>query len=247
MKPSHYWSWIVAYIDSDSMAKVQDDLAKSREYDEVGVYIPTVKVLKKTLKGKDSFEYVPMLFNYGFFKVPRKYAVSSEYLDNMKKNITCIYGWVKDLARIKKNTNGLRLGERKFINEEEIPVATVSSKDITDLIKVSVDYSVHSREDIDRLKPGQFITLHGYPWDNMQGEVVEINPHKQEVKVKMMILNQLRDVSVDVSYDNVFFTIYHSKRYDDSIGIKNNLNTDLDTSINKNTFKKYKDGKERND
>lgn len=245
MKASHYWSWLVAYIDAESVSKVHDELSNYPEYREVEAYIPTVKVLKKTLKGKDSFEYVPMLFNYGFFKVPRKYAVHPNYLENMKKNITCIYGWVKDLARMKKTTNGLKLGERKFINEQEISVATVSSKDITELIKSAVDYSVHSREDIDRLKPGQFIMLHGYPWDNVPGTVVEINPKKQEVKVKVMILNQLRDVNVDVSYDNVFFTIYHGRRYDDSIGIKNNLNTDLDTSLNNSTFKKYSDGKDK--
>lgn len=242
MKPAHYFSWLVAYIDAEHVKSVHEDLCNFSEYSEVEAYIPTVKILKKTLKGKNSYEYVPLLFNYGFFKVPRKYAVFENYLEGMKRNIPCIYGWVKDLAKINKNTDGLRLGERKFINEEEIGIAVVSSKDIAQLVKSAVDYSVHSREDIDRLKPGQFIILHGYPWDNMQGTVVEINPNKKSVKVKMMLLNQLRDVAVDVSYDNVFFTIYHGRRYDDSIGIKNSLNTELETD--KNTFKRYRDGKD---
>lgn len=245
MKAKHYFSWIIAYIDADAVEKVSTELKKHRQYEEVEAFIPMVKLLKKTLKGKDSFEYVPLLFNYGFFKVPRKFAIYPKYLDEMKENISCIIAWVKDPAKMKKTLGGLKLGERKFIDEGEIGVATASSKDIAKLVKDAVKHSIHSGEDLETIGPGSIITLHGYPFENVEAIVVEIDPAKKRVKVKLMLFNAVRDVSVDVSFDNVFYTIYHGRRYDDNIGIKGSLNTDLDDTLNQQTFKKFVDGKDK--
>lgn len=244
-KPSkpdaHYFSWCIAYIDASFISKVGAELAKYREYKEIEAYIPTVKILKKTFKGKQTFEDVPLLFNYGFFKIPRKFAIHKKFLEDLQQNISCIFGWVKDPHKIRKKATNLKLGERTFYPEKEIPAATATAEEISRLVKDSFNYSAHSSDDIDRVGPGSMITLRGYPFDGVTATVVEINPKKEVVKVKISIFDQMRDV--EVSYDNVFFTMYHSKNYDDSVSIKNSLNAMVESgTLDKQTFKNYKNG-----
>lgn len=225
---ANYFSWCIAYIDAEYIEKVTTELAKYREYREIEAYIPTVKILKKTFKGKQTFENVPLLFNYGFFKIPRKYAIHYKFLDDLKDNISCIFAWIKDPHKLVARNPKLRLNEKAFYSEKEIPIATATSKEISELIKKSFNYSAHSSDEIDRVKPGDQITLHGYPFEGVLATIVEINPKKEVVKVKINIFDQQRDVEVD--YDNVFFTMYHSKNYDDSISVKNSLRTKVEPS-----------------
>lgn len=244
MKPkkpdAHYFSWVIAYIDAAYIDKVTKELAKFREYREIEAYIPTVKILKKTFKGKQTFEEVPLLFNYGFFKIPRKFAIHHKFLDDLKDNISCIYAWVKDPHKIVKKAKNLKLGEKTFYSEKEIPAATATAKEIAILTKDSFNYSAHSADDIDKVKPGSMITLRGYPFEGVVATVIEINPKKENVKVKINIFDQLREV--DVSFDNVFFTIYHARNYDDSVSVKNSFNAMVESGpVDQKQFKNFKD------
>lgn len=230
---SNYYCWVVAYIDSDFLHLVKPQLARYPEYAEVEPYIPTVKVLKKKFKGKDAFDEIPLLFNYGFFKIPRKYAVHREYLDGLQRNISAIYGWVKDASKRVKNASNVNEWDDSYVS-----VATATAHEITHLIKSSVDIGAHSSDDITMLKPGDFITLKGYPFDGVNAEFVSVDEKKKRVKVKIIIFDHTKEV--DVSYDNVFFTVYHGKSYDDSLTIKNSLdemaaNKTLDRFTNKHT------------
>src|SRR5882757_7780452 len=105
---NNYYSWVVAYIDSTFISSVEKELSKFEIYREIEAYIPTVKVLKKTFKGKQTWEEVPLLFNYGFFKIPRKFAVHHKFLEDLKNNISCIYAWVKDPVKVVKTKPKLR-------------------------------------------------------------------------------------------------------------------------------------------
>lgn len=208
--------WVVAYINSEHLHLVHQQLKASPEYDEVEAYIPTIKVLKKQFKGKDQFEEVPLLFNYGFFKIPRKFAIHFKYLENMKANITCIFAWVKDGAKV------VRTRIRGTGTDSDIAVATASAEEIAELIRSTIDIGAHSAEDLHLLKPGELITLRGYPWEGSQAEYVGINDKKNKVIVKLILFDQLKEV--EVSFDNVFFTIYRDRRnYDDSIPIGESL------------------------
>lgn len=54
-----------------------------------------VNVLKKTHKGKMQFEEIPILFNYGFIKMPSEFAYSRPFLNKLKRNISGIRTWLK--------------------------------------------------------------------------------------------------------------------------------------------------------
>lgn len=209
--------WIIAYIDSKFLSSVEKQLNKYPEYKDVSVYIPTVKILKKTFKKENHFEEVPLLFNYGFFKVPRIYAVYKDWLDNLQRNISCIYGWVKDSANIIENKPRLRVdGKSALPLKNVISIATASSVDIARLIKETANMGAHSADDISLLSVGSPIVLRGYPFEGVNATVIDIDHKKQKVNVSIQIFDQMKEVKV--SFDNVFFTIYHSnKNYDDSL------------------------------
>ena len=232
-RPDRYYCWLIAYIDSTTVNLVQKEIQRNPEYKEVEVFIPMVKVLKKTHKGEHQFEDVPLLFNYGFFKVPRKYAVSAAYLDNMQNNITCLYGWLKD-----PHKNIMRDATRKWkkIKDQDIPFATATSEEVTELVKKSFDYSIHSAEDMGTIKAGDFITLRGYPFDGLQAEVSEIDYKKKQARVMIHIFEGKREV--DVSFDNIFFTVYQSHNYDDSLSNYESLDEMAETKkLDKKLFK----------
>lgn len=212
----NYFAWVVAYIDSAYLKNVEADLSKYPEYAEVSAFIPTVKILKKTFKKENFFEEVPLLFNYGFFRVPRKYAVFRNWLDNMKKNVSCIYAWVNDPQKVIATKPRLRLDGREIDYSQTgdylLPVATATSEEISELIKSSVNVGAHSSDDLNLLKVGDTITLRGYPFENLQATLLDIDHKKERVKVKIStgIFEQCKEVSV--SFDNVFFTIYHNNK-----------------------------------
>lgn len=244
--------WIVAYIDSKFLKHTEKELKKYPEYKLVEAYIPTVKILKKTFKKENFFEEVPLLFNYGFFKVPRKYAIYKDYLDQMQKNISCIYGWVRDAANTIEEKPVLRVDGKSVYDKRKIgklnkkkktikfeaepediyPFATASSEDISRLIRDTKGIGAHDSGEIELLVPGSIITLRGYPFEGVQAEVVEVDHKKKKVNVKIHIIDQMREVKV--SFDNVFFTIYHSKNHDDSLQATNSI----DEMKSKKTFDK---------
>lgn len=197
-----YYLWLIAYIDTKFLQYVEADLKKFPEYEEVEAYIPTIKILKKTFKKVNTFEDVPLLFNYGFFKVPRKLALYRDWLDNMRRNISCIYAWVRDPA------SGILNGG--------ITVAAASSKEVTRLLKDSVNLGAHTAEEISLLNIGDSIVLRGYPFEGVNAKVLSIDHKAQKVEVEIRIFDQFRPTTV--SFDNVFFTIYHSNRnFEDSL------------------------------
>lgn len=235
---NNYFSWVVAYIDSTQIDKVEKELRKQPEYKEVEAYIPTVKILTKTFKGKHTFEEVPLLFNYGFFKIPRKFAIHAKFLDDLKSNVSCIYAWVKDPLKIMNTKPKIRLDEKSVYKENEIMVATASAKEIAKLVRDAFTHSIHDSNDIANFGPGTMITLRGYPFEGVMAEIVQVDPKKKSVKVKISIFDQVR--TVGVSFDNVYFSIYHRQNFDDSIPIKNTLNAMAEYgTLDKQTHKNY--------
>lgn len=226
------YCWLVAYINSAYIERVYTDMKKSLEYADMEVYIPTVRILKKTFKGENLFEEVPLLFNYGFFKVLRKYAIHPTYLENMKKNISCIYAWVKDPAKVLAERPKLRMDNKYVFTDKDVPIATATSEEISKLLSAAYYNHIYDSDDIDKLAPGQVINLRGYPFDNILAEVVEVYPEKHKVKVKMGILDQVREVMV--TFDNVFFTIYHNQSFDDSVTLAGAIEMTTERKPNKN-------------
>ena len=213
--------WVVAYINRDYINSVEKDLL-DRGFGSIRVFIPTVRILKKQFKNKNIYEYVPLLFNYGFFQIPYNKACDAEFLKTLREQIPAIYSWVVDPLGVLKTRPNLRVDNLggvpiddldtneeglKIIKHNERPkVAVATEEEIVSLIKASENMSVFSDDIIDRLEEGSFITLRGYPYDNMPAEIVSISKEKKKVKVRLLLETMIAEATV--SFENIFYTVY---------------------------------------
>lgn len=205
MKTKDKKVWAIAYINRTFIEQAESELAMYEELEGVEIYIPTVKILKKKFKGKQLYEFIPLLFNYGFFSIPFKKACDPEYLLQLRHKITCIYGWVKDPASSLAENHHMREDNQGF--SKSIPRAALAKdKEVSRMIKASQTNSVYGKQDLEKLNKGDYIKLEGYPFDGMPAEIITINHRKKEVKVKLMIDEITKDITV--SFDNVFYTVY---------------------------------------
>ena len=215
--------WVIAYIDREYIHQVEDDLLREG-FGSIRVYIPTVRILKKQFKNKNIYEYVPLLFNYGFFQIPYDKACDVEFLRNLRSTIPAIYGWVSDPLKVVSEKPILRADNKspelkdeeeetngdgiKFLKKvKQIPhVATAKEEEIVELLKSAENMSVFSDGLIEQLNEGDSLTLQGYPYDGMTAEIVEINKNKKHVKVRLMLETMI--TLATVSFENIFYTIY---------------------------------------
>jgi hypothetical protein len=194
--------WLVAYIVRDYIPNVQKDLTK-HGFDFVKVYIPTVKLLKKQFRGKNIYEEVPLLFNYGFFSIPFYKACDQETLLAMRKKIPCIYSWVKDTMSLVARKPTLRVDNTDLFKPD---VAIIDEREIISLLQTSEYCSVFSEDSIDKLKPKDYLILKGYPYEGIPAEIVKIDKVTKQVKVKLLMESMMHEVSV--TFDNVYYTVY---------------------------------------
>lgn len=208
------YCYVVAYIDSAFLPILNAQLSKYKEFKQVEPYIPTVRVLKKKFKGKEQFEEVPLLFHYGFFKIPRALAIHAHFLDSLREKINCIYSWVKDPSKGVHKSIVPKEESRGKLDDTHVPIATATSKEISNLIRATINIGAHGPDDLNMLKKGDFITLRGYPYEGVPAEFIELHEKKRKVKVRIIMFSQTREI--EVSYDNVFFTLYQNENYNEN-------------------------------
>lgn len=179
--------WVVALVDREYVTRINTDMGKYDEYDDISAIIPTVKILAKEFKGKKYFSEVPLLLNYGFIEFPES-KIYPEFLELFKKRIPAIFGWLRDPC---KRGKGL---------------ATVQYEEIQLILKYSDEMSIHSPEEVDTLVVGRTVSLKGYPFDDMDAIILSVNRSKRVARVELL----LGDISkeVEVSFDNLLYTIY---------------------------------------
>lgn len=198
--------WLIAYINPDYIYRVNKDLSR---FDNIRAYIPTVKVLKKKLKKKKYWEHIPLLFNYGFFKVPEYQANNEILMEKVKERVACISGWVKDITQTTEPKGN------KAEKKDHSPIARSSKQDIINLKELQKTISIYDKSAIDSLCIGDVLTLKGYPFDGLEAEVLSINKDKKTVTVSLKeSASLLKEVEVD--FDNILYTIYKGN-FDDSL------------------------------
>jgi hypothetical protein len=200
--------WVIAYISPKQMFTVDRDLYKFKRYRSVEPYIPSIRILTKQVKGKRHFQTIPMLFNYGFFKVPKYFVPNSHYLEQMKKDIECIIGWVKDPGITKEK--GMFTLEKLH---NPLGVALASRAEISRIKLAEESQTFYTAEDIKTLYEGKIITLHTYPFEGLPAEILEINEKQRFVRVKLLLDTALK--TIKVSFENVFFTVYREEYLDE--------------------------------
>lgn len=187
--------WCIAYINKTFIHTIGRDL-ESFGFSDIKFNIPTVRVLKKRFKGKNFYEEVPLLFNYGFFRIPLDKARDKDYLQRIKVAVNGIYNWLY-------RTQG---SLPQVFDKGPILVGSIKMSELAKLKRVALENSIYSSDEVDGLQAGKYIILRGYPFEGMEAEVLEVHPKKQCIKVNLVSGGLLN--AVTVHFSNVFYSIY---------------------------------------
>lgn len=194
--------WIVAIIDFKYIDNLFEDLFKMTKYKVVESYIPTMKVLHKQVKGKKYYKDIPLLLNYGFFKVPRYFIPNPHFLNTMKNDVRCIYNWLIDPVAVSKD------GPLKFLSNP-MKVALAEGVDIARIRDHENLKTIYTEKDLNTLYEGQQIVLQCYPFEGLPARILHINRDRKKVEVKLLLETPLSKQSkIQVSFENIFFTKY---------------------------------------
>lgn len=225
--------WVICYVKVDRLHTLSRDLYRYSKYKTIEAFIPQVKVLKKQFKGKKHYEEVPLLLNYGFFRVPEYFIPNYWFLEDMRKEVECVYNWLRDpaLASRKDKIHHYRFG---IYNPSGIAIATEA--EIEEIRSCQKDKSIYTAEDLKTLYPGKIITLHGYPFDDLEAEIIRIDEKRKEVEVRLLLHTSMSKVKV--SFDNIFYTIYQNNYLETAMKEQ----SIEEIAKNKNTQNIYKDG-----
>jgi transcription antitermination factor NusG len=241
MKTTERYVWVIAHVDTATVGRIERDLQKSNQYLGVEARVPMVKILIKKFKGKEHFDHVPLLFNYGFFKIPLLYAMNQDLLNQVKEDITCISHFVKDPARsmvrkskyANRDENTPKTKRQKYLDKiRGVICATATKREVMEMIRISEEESIHSAENIDRLHVGDIVTLMGYPFDGMQARVDLIDKKAKKVTVTLKLSVGDEDEEeeatfqgnpVVVSFDSVLYSIYRGS-YHENYNYKKSAN-----------------------
>lgn len=211
MKRGISYSYCVFRLEKKHWTEISQELS-SHGYKNIRPIVPIVRVLKKSKANKSYYEEVPLLFNYGFMKMPTKLAFDRQFLRKLKRDIAGIQGFLQNTVPMHPRKQRNRIDNAEDWDDFS-KVATVSREQVKYYRRIAKKNKIYSPDDITRLHIGDYITLHGYPFEGMGAEITEINLNTHKVGLKItMSTNSI--LNIQVSMEHVFYSIYND--FDDN-------------------------------
>lgn len=168
--------------------------------------VPTISVLKKSRKGNNEYEDVPLLFNYGFIKMKPEKAFDRYYLNKLKKDIPGILSFMKSLDYRPKRKR-LRVDNVEDFDDYSV-VATITKEEVKKYRRMSRANKIFSVSDITRVAIGDYVVLRGYPFEGIPAVILESN-----LTTKMMLVKLYPEMDgsleIEVPMENVLYSVYH--------------------------------------
>ena len=204
MKRRIPYSYVIFYLERKYYHLIEKEL-KERGYDNIKVIIPTIDILRRTVKGKMIFESVPILFNYGFMRMPTEKAFSRPFLNKLRRNISGIRTFLKSTETMHERKKKIRIDNAKDFDDFSL-VATCSRKDVRRFIRLAKANKKYSIDDLINVKPGDYIVLKGYPYEGIDATVLSVNYTNKTVKV--LIYPEHGKMEVTLDFDSVLYSVY---------------------------------------
>ena len=168
--------------------------------------VPTISVLKKSRKGKNEYEDVPLLFNYGFIKMKPEKAFDRYYLNKLKRDIPGILSFMKSLDYRPKRKR-LRVDNAEDFDDYSM-VATVTKEEVKKYRRMSKANKIFSVNDITRVAIGDYVVLRGYPFEGIPAIILESNLNTRKMLVKLYP-EMDGSLEIEVPMENVLYSAYH--------------------------------------
>lgn len=168
--------------------------------------VPTISVLKKSRKGNNEYEDVPLLFNYGFIKMKSEKAFDRYYLNKLKKDIPGIMSFMKSLDYRPKRKR-LRVDNVEDFDDYSV-VATITKEEVKKYRRMSKANKIFSVNDITRVAIGDYVVLRGYPFEGIPAIILESNLNTRKMLVKIYP-EMDGSLEIEVPMENVLYSAYH--------------------------------------
>ena len=184
------WPWMIIYIDRNKF--LDTDIEKVEKEYEIEIVVPVTRVLKGKHRGRNNYEDVPYLFNFGFLRVPKFRRYDIDYLVKLKREIPLLLGFLRDTTLPSQGFN----------------FAMISSREVNRIIRDAGQSSIYSEHQEENIKIGDSIKLSGYPFEGLYGVVEKINKEKQNMVISIEISNGA-PLKITVPFFNIYYTMYH--------------------------------------
>lgn len=203
MKTSYVYC--IFRLDRKFYKRINKDLI-SRGYNHVKAIVPTISVLKKSRKGKNEYEDVPLLFNYGFIRMRSDKAFDRYYLNKIKRDIPGILSFMKSLDH-KPKRKRLRIDNAEDFDDYSV-VATISRDEVIRYKHMAKANKIYSVDDITRVGIGDYVILRGYPFEGIPAILLESNLNTKKMLVKLYPETD-GNLEIEVPMENVLYSAYH--------------------------------------
>jgi transcription antitermination factor NusG len=184
------WPWMIIYIDRNKF--LDTDIEKVEKEYGIEIVVPVTRVLKGKHRGRNNYEDVPYLFNFGFLRVPKFRRYDIDYLVKLKREIPLLLGFLRDTTLPSQGFN----------------FAMISSREVNRIIRDAGQSSIYSEHQEENIKIGNSIKLSGYPFEGLYGVVEKINKEKQNMVISIEISNGA-PLKITVPFFNIYYTMYH--------------------------------------
>lgn len=225
--------YCIFYIERKFYKKINEEL-KAKGYKKLHAIIPEVKILKKAIKGKTYYEEVPVLFNYGFMRMPVELAYSRTFLIKLRRDISGIRTFLKSTETMFPKRKKRRIDNAEDFDDFSM-VATCSKLEVRRFRKIARANRKYSLEDLAKLKPGDYVTLNIYPYEGVDALIKKVN--KKEKTVTLNLYPRMGTMEVTIPIDHVLYSIYHN--YDPEALFINPLEVDPNRVTEENVEESY--------
>lgn len=181
---------MIIYIDRNKF--LDTDIEKVEKEYGIEIVVPVTRVLKGKHRGRNNYEDVPYLFNFGFLRVPKFRRYNIDYLVKLKREIPLLLGFLRDTTLPSQGFN----------------FAMISSREVNRIIRDAGQSSIYSEHQEENIKIGDSIKLSGYPFEGLYGVVEKINKEKQNMVISIEISNGA-PLKITVPFFNIYYTMYH--------------------------------------
>lgn len=237
MKRRTHYSYCIFYLENKYYKDINKEL-RARGYHHIRAIIPTVRFIKHiSSRGDTVYQEEPLLFSYGFMKIPTNIVYDRVYLNKLKRSIPGIRGWLRDTESLHRKRGKKRRVENAEDFDDFSKVAIVSHSEVRKFIEIAHNNSHLTYEDITSIKEGDYIRLNSYPFIGADAIVLKVDLELKKVKLHLYpSLTGKSKMKIWVPIDLVIHNIYYD--YNPRISLSDQREFNLDRLPNN-----YMDGK----
>ena len=204
MRKTTSYVYCICRVDKKYFNHINEDL-RDRGYKKIKAIIPSIKLLRGTRNGKNSYLEAPLLFNFGFVKMSSELAFDRNFLNKLKRDIPGIMGWLKSLDTMHPKKKKKRIDNAEDWDDFSI-VATVTKDQVKYYKAVAKRNNIYSMNDLTSIVIGSFIVLRGYPFEGIDARIDDFNLNTK--MVTLTLYPERGGLTIHTPIDNVLYSIY---------------------------------------